>query len=189
MKAHLINWNSAVIRASAVAFVIAAALLALSSTPAHAYTTPGSGSPGVVSFAPTINARHYYPSMPSLVFGATVVYLSPADPGVQTVTATYGVWTRTASRWELNRVSTRSLRLSPGYYGTFAAINFSPLYHMVGYRAMITIVWKNASGVALGTRTIDYNATTDYRCFTTDVAKCTAYDNQDGWGAFVAFWI
>ena len=184
--------QSTLIKLIATGVVATAAVLAGSASPASAFSTPGTGSPGEVSFATNVSAQHFFPSMPSMVFGGTNVSRSPASTGSQVVTVTYGIWSLVNRQWALSRLNSRSVTLATGQYGTqygtFSALKFSTLTHYTGYRAVITVEWKTPLGTVLGTRTIDYNGLADYRCLTNEsFVKCTVYDNRDGFGAFVAF--
>jgi hypothetical protein len=187
MKARLINLKSMTIRGGAAAVFASAALLAMAATPAEAFTVSGTGSPGAISFAPTVSAQHYYPYSPSMVMGATAVNRSPAYPGTQTVTVVYAIFSNAGGTWGLSRSSTRSLQLPVGYSGTFPALKFGGLFTVNGYQAMIFIQWKDSFGAVLGTRLIEYDGNADYRCFTSGYATCTVYNNYDGAGAFVGF--
>jgi hypothetical protein len=187
MKTRLISSDSITIRAAAALVVAAAALLAITAAPAHAYTMPGSGSSGQVSVTTTVSAQHFFPYTPSFVLGATTVYRSPAYAGTQSVTVTYAVFSNTRGQWEASRWSTRSLQLSPGHLGNFPSLSFGGLFPGNGYRAMIVVEWKNPVGTLLGTRVVNYDGNSDYRCYTSSYARCTVYNNNDGWGAFVGF--
>jgi hypothetical protein len=184
MKARLIK--SMTLRGATVVLLASAALLA-ASTPAKAFTVSGTVSPGPVSFAPTVSAQHFYPYSPSMVMGATIVTRSPAYAGTQTVTATYALFSNAGGTWGLSRSSTRSVQLPVGYSGTFPALTFGGLFTLTGYQAIIHIQWKNPYGTVIGTRLIEYDGNSDYRCYTSGYATCRVYNNNDGWGAFVGF--
>ena len=173
VKTRLITLDSISIRAAATLVVAAAALLAITAAPAYGITTPASGSPGQVSFTTTVSAQHFFPYTPSIVLGGTTVYRSPAYAGTQSVTVTYAVYSNTGGQWEVSRSSTRSVQLSAGYSGSFPGLSFNGLFPGNGYKAMIVVEWKTPSGTPLGTRVINYDGNSDYRCYTSSYARCT----------------
>jgi hypothetical protein len=168
-----------------MAMVLATMLVALAATskPAAAYTATSEGRPGSME-AYKIQGSHYnscqsmgYECWTPWVTGTgPVVYRSPATTGTQNIAVGYQLYRWNGSSWVLQNTRIYHRTLSAGYsWIQMPRPDFLP--NSGGYFRVVTgVSWANSSGQNLGSKTLDYNQSGDYRCNTRFTSSCSSSD-------------